>query len=143
MTAESLLESLFRDVPEMRGAVNYMLKLYQIEPTAERFPVWEHGVLECVEVMLENRIECQQVLKRIFSFFEKLANGDEETRNFFLVATMDFFYKRQELLPIASEFMGPSTKAAWQTWYQFQKDSLLLELSQLYSDEELEAMKQV
>ena len=142
MTSEALLENLFNDVPEMRNAVNYMLRLYQIEPSAERFPVWEHGVLECVEAMLEDRVRCDQSLKRVFSFFEKLANGDEDTRNFFLVATMDFFYKRQQLLPIASKFMGPATKAAWETWYQYQKDSLLLELSQLYSDEEIEAMEQ-
>ena len=143
MTAEDLLNSLFQEVPEIREAVDMMLHAYSVNLSEGRFPVWEYGVMEVVKFLLEESSTYCQPLTRVFAFFEKMASGDEDTRNFFLVATMDYFYEHQNLLSIANKFMGPSTKAAWQAWYQFQKDSLLFELSQLYSDKELEAMKQM
>ena len=73
---------------------------------------------------------------------KKLAKADKETRDFFWYGTMSYFFEKTDVQKKAMMFMGPETKKLWVQYCSFEKDAQLWQLSQLYSDEELEAMKQ-
>ncbi len=55
---------------------------------------------------------------------------------------MSYFFEKTDVQKKAMMFMGPETKKLWVQYCSFEKDAQLWQLSQLYSDEELEAMKQ-
>ena len=143
MRIEELLEDLFQDVPEIKRSVFMMLKAYHVSISDGRYPVWQYGVMECVEFLLEEANTYQHTLKKIFQFFEKMASAEEDTREFFMCSVMDYFCERPNLIPTAKRFMGPFVAEAWTEYRRFDLDAQLFRLSQLYSDEELDAMKQV
>ena len=142
MNIEDLLDELFQEVPEIKRSVHMMLNAYHVTMSDGRFPVWEYGVMECVEFLLEEADTYHHTLQKIFQYFEKLASADVNTREFFMCAVMDYFCNKPDLVPIAKRFMGPAVEAAWIEYRKFDTDAQLFQLSQLYSDEEIEAMEQ-
>ena len=141
---EDVLETLYQIAPDMRDCVEMLRCGYGIELSEGGYPIWDHCVMETVEFLLEEPTTYKNLLEQFFSFVEHYAKtSDVETHKFYLHLTMVYIYNKKSLLDTAKKFMEPATKAAWEEYCVFKKKIKLLKLSQLYSDEELEAMKQM
>ena len=142
MDIEHILNQFFSEVPQMKELFEIMCEIQGISMVDGRAAVWKIGVMECIGFLLNESSEFLDLTRSVFAFLEKLAKADKETRDFFWYGTMSYFFEKTDVQKKAMMFMGPETKKLWVQYCSFEKDAQLWQLSQLYSDEELEAMKQ-
>ena len=134
-----LLNALFARIPEMKEIAEELCKYYHIELTDDGGALWVNGVILATIIMLEEPSP-PDLLVSVFSFFEDIVKNPE-TRHFFMWTTMYYYCEQKDILDRAVRMMGPETKKLYEEYMVIYKDAKLLELSQLYSNEELDAMK--
>ena len=142
MQIETLLESFFRDVPEMREMFEIMCNVNQIQMLDGEYIVWDYGIMPCIAFLANNVDQFRDVAERVFRFIEKAVTSDQETRVFLEVSMMYCVYydMEEETQKRVCELMGTETKRLWKDYCRLVKNEKLAQLSALYSDEEMDSM---
>ena len=146
MDLKILLEDFFTECPDMELLYDIACEENKIQPTDARAAIWMGGFLPGVVAlledpdMLEDLGRTNSILTSVFLLFEKMSTMEEDSREFLKFMTMDLFYDRSDLLDAANQYMGKETRKVFQEYCVYRKEESLWELSQLYSEEELEAI---
>ena len=146
MDLKVLLKDFFAECPDMELLYDIACEENKIQPSDARAAIWMGGFLPGVVALLEapdmlkDIGRTKSILTSVFSLFEKMSTMEEDSREFLKHMTMDIFYDRPELLAAAKPYMGIELQKVFQEYCLFRKEAGLWELSQLYSDEELETM---
>ena len=146
MNLMALLNDFFDVCPEMKRYFDMACNSNKIYTSDDDSVIWAGGFMPCVAAMLEDQdtLKDPEGIKRIlvlvFSLFEKMALDGAETRDFLKHLTMGLFYDEPELFETAKQYMGRETMKVFEEYCVFLKEADLWQLSQLYSDEELETM---
>jgi len=136
-----LLNALFTRIPDMEEIATELCEHYHVELTEDGGALWVNGVILATIIMMEEEAP-PDLLVSIFSFFEDIVKKDTETKYFFMWTTMYYYCEQKDITDRAVKMMGPETKKLYDEYLVIYKSSKLLQLSQLYSDEEIEAMEQ-
>ena len=143
MQIELLLEDFFQFVPEVQDLFKHVCQVQNVDLSEDVHVVWEYGVMPCITCLLRYPDEFRAIADRVFQFIENTIVADPNMCAFWELSMMFCLYDQVEEIVQhrAVQFMRAQTKQVWDQHCAFRKDAKLLELSQLYSNEELDAMK--
>ena len=109
MNAKNAILYFLEEVPEWKTAVEQNCKEGFVDSLDEAYNVWGTGLLPCLIASLDDAAANEDVLKRAFAFFERMADAEEEVREVLLYAVLEVLGDDDEIYQKACSFMGEHT----------------------------------
>ena len=141
LNKDNIFQELFEAVPEIEEPFRILCEGHEISPSDDDDWIWRIGVMLYMDLMFEEFELFRETIQSVFGFFERMAEANEEVYALLMRGTMSFLYFASEHTEKAESMMLKKTREAWMEYQRFQEKMQLLQLSQLYSDEELSEMK--
>jgi len=142
MQIETLLDDFFQNVPEIQDLFHHFCNEQNLDLSEDVHVIWEYGIMPCITCLLRYPDEFGTIADRVFQFIEDTLVAEQNMSAFWELSMMFCLYDQVEEIvqQRAVRFMRPKTKRVWDEHCAFMKSSKLLQLAQLYSDEEMDAM---
>jgi hypothetical protein len=112
MTYDTVVTALLNAVPECRKTRETELKWWgEAHPSPDPYTVLGFALRPLVTQLLSESPD-EETLRRIFAFYEEMANSqDIEVVNLLQVSELEFLIGKPDLLSRAWRYMGERTKA--------------------------------
>ena len=109
MNAKNAILYFLKEVPEWKTDFEQNCKEGLIDSLDEEYNVWSFGLLPCLIASLDDAAANEDVLKRAFAFFERMADSEEEVREVLLYAVLEELGDDEQIYQKACSFMGEHT----------------------------------
>jgi len=104
---------VIRLIPEMGSLLQELQKGKRYPLTMDLYTFWHNGVMECMDVWMENPVGNEDLLRRGFDLIETLCIESELTNALMFSSTIEKLKKHPNFSSRIAAFMGPETKKLW------------------------------
>ena len=109
MNAKNAILYFLEEVPELKPAFEQYCKEESIDLSEGQYVVWGLGLRPCLVACFDDVAANENVLKKAFAFFERMADAEEEVREVLLYAVLEVLGDDDEIYQKACSFMGEHT----------------------------------
>jgi hypothetical protein len=111
MTINNVFEIFMNKFPQLNADININIKDNLVDANDGIYVLWGMGVMPCVNKLIDNIENCENLVSNIFDFFEEMANdGDEEVKELLMYSTLETLGDDGVRLKISRQFMKDETK---------------------------------
>ncbi|SFS10200.1 DUF7674 family protein [Anaeromicropila populeti] len=111
MTINNIFEIFISKFPQLNEDINKNLKDNMVDTNDGIYVLWGMGVMPCVNKIIDNIENYEDLISSIFDFFEEMANGDdEELKDLLMYSTLETLGDDEKRLNISRQFMKNETK---------------------------------
>ena len=103
-------KNFFKHFPEAYEYFINQKKLTLVDDTDGMYVIWEMGIMPYVLHVIKESYKYQDLIKRIFDFFEEMANSEEETKELLMYGVLEKLGDEKEIFQKSLSFMGNRTR---------------------------------
>lgn len=97
--------------PQLYADISQNLKDNMVDTNDGIYVLWGMGVMPCINKIIDDIGNYEDVVLGIFDFFEEMANGDEEElKELLMYSTLEKLGDDENRLEISRQFMKKETK---------------------------------
>ena len=111
MTINNVFEIFMSKFPQLYADISQNLKDNMVDTNDGIYVLWGMGVMPCINKIIDDIGNYEDVVLGIFDFFEEMANGDEEElKELLMYSTLEKLGDDGNRLEISRQFMKKETK---------------------------------
>jgi hypothetical protein len=108
---DNVFEKFMTRFPKINDEINKNLQDCMVDKNDGIYIVWGLGVMPCINRIIDNMENNDNILLNIFDFFEDMANGDdEELKELLMYSTLETLGDDKKRLNISRQYMMKETK---------------------------------
>ena len=111
MTINNVFEIFMSKFPQLYADISQNLKDNMVDTNDGIYVLWGMGVMPCINKIIDDIGNYEDVVLGIFDFFEEMANGnEEELKELLMYSTLEKLGDDGNRLEISRQFMKKETK---------------------------------
>jgi len=110
MKKETLVSEFLKEIPEIKDQFEKTCNEYNFDNDTGIYVVWGLGIMPHVLDLLRKPYEDQNLLEKIFDFFEKMCFEEDDIRDVLLYSTLEILGDDIIILDKSRKFMKKETK---------------------------------